>query len=648
MNLPPEQEAIRAKCFHPSGHFVEFRKEDVELSIPERFEKIVQLYPDRLAIKAGHHALSYDQLNRAANRVAHALLNRRDHKQEAVVLIMDQDIQYLIALLGVLKAGKFGVHIDPSHPPAYQQSILTETQAEVVIANASWTLANENFMERHLDLIDVDNLSPSLSVENLELRIAPNSPASIFYTSGSTGAPKGVIQSHRYVLHKVLIDRLFIAAADRLAQIGRVSGEVFNVLLNGASFYAWNVKKEGLAKLAEWLTGEGITVYRSTPSVFRYFCLQLNQGANLSTIRKIVLGGEPVYKRDVDLFKRYFDPDCLLINKYGGGEAGPISWFVVSKETNIASDIVPAGYSFPGKTIVLSNDSLPDGAVDNVGEIVVQSRYLASGYLNRPDLTRSTFSASPDDADERIYRTGDLGTIESDGCLIYHGRKDSRVKIRGYSVDTNEIEAAIFEHNAVKEAVVTVKTVDGADTVLLAYYVPIGVNSVSPTELCQFLRQKLPQYMIPSHFTVLENIPYTHTGKVDRRALPVPGTLRPELDTVFVAPSSQTERILAAIWEEVLDVRPVGIHDKFFDLGGHSLSATRVVSRVFAQYQLEIPLQSLFQSPTIAEMAAVITEHHGKKLDERQLASVLDELASMSDADAQQVVNALDQDNTKD
>lgn len=640
MNLPLEQEAIRAKCFHPSGTFGELPSEDVESSIPERFEKIVQLYPHRLAIKAGNRALSYDELNRAANRVAHALLNRRNNKQEAVVLVMEQDVEYLITMLGVLKAGKFCVYIDPSLPPAYQQVILAETQAEVVIANASWTLADDNLRERHIDLFNVDDLSPSLSIENLELSIAPNSRANIFYTSGSTGAPKGVIQSHRYVLHKVLIDRLFIAEHDRLAQIGRLSGEVFNVLLNGASFYAWNVKKEGFVKLAAWLTSEGITAYRSIPSVFRYFCMQLQEGADLSTIRKIVLGGEAVYKRDVDLFKRYFGADCLLINKYGGGEAGPISWFVVSKETNIAGDIVPAGYSFPGKTILLGNDSSGE-AVDGVGEVVVKSRYFASGYLNKPDLTQATFSACDGAGDEQIYHTGDLGSFESDGCLIYHGRKDSRIKIRGYSVDTNEIEAAIFEHKAVKEAIVAVKTIDGADTSLLAYCVPIIVNSISPSDLREFLKQKLPHYMIPSHVIILESFPHTLTGKVDRRALPVPVSLRPELDTLFEAPSSETERKLAEIWEEVLDVRPVGIHDKFFDLGGHSLSATRVVSRILEQYRFEMPLQSLFQSPTIAEMAAVIAEHQGKMLDERQLATILDELASLSDTEAERLVSEM-------
>lgn len=637
--LTPEQNKARPEFFHPSVNVIDFQEDQIETSIPAKFEAMVRIHPHRIAFKTKKQTLTYEELNQGANRLAHAMSDRRGSKSEPVVLIMKQDAAYLTAMLGVLKAGKFCVYIDPSYPAAYQSALLKDSQAEVIITNQQRAVfRNELLQAQGRLLLNIDDLKASLPIENLELPIASDSAANIFYTSGSTGDPKGVIQSHRYVLYKAFIDKLFVTEADRLVQVGRLSGEIFNVLLNGATFFSWNAKENGLTELADWLASERITTYRSIPSLFRYFCMQVNDRADLSSVRKIILGGEPVYRKDVEFFKRYFAADCILINKYGGGEAGPISWFVVTKETEIAGNILPAGYLFPGKSILLYEHSSSAGPVDSVGEIAVKSRYLASGYWNKNDLTQAAFTAVPDEKAESIYRTGDLGSIDRDGCLTYHGRSDARLKIRGYSVDLTEVEAAILEHKEIKEAVVTAQSLEGSDKALIAYYVPIAENSATPSAVRAFLRQTLPDYMLPARYVALEKFPRTATGKVDIRELTLPARARPDIETPFVAPRAHAEKEVARLWAEVLGLDGVGVDDDFFELGGHSLAATRVVARVLQEFRIQIPVQSLFESPTVAKMAEIIGRHQNNKIVSENVDSILNDLEALSEQDAQQLL----------
>ena len=226
-----------------------------------------------------------------------------------------------------------------------------------------------------------------------------------------------------------------------------------------------------------------------------------------------------------------------------------------------------------------------------------------------------------------------------DGCLIHKGRKDFRIKIRGYGVDCVEVEKALLSHSGVKEAVVSTQTTESVDARLVAYFVSTGEVVPTVSELREHLKSKLAGYMIPSVFVQLDEIPLTTNGKVNRKALPPPQDKRPHLRTSYSKPRNETESFVVQIWEEVLHLRPIGIHDSFFDLGGHSLAATRVVARIFEQFLLEIPLRSLFQSPTAAEMAAIVTKHREKKLDAGQLAAILAEIESLSEAETQRLVS---------
>ena len=355
-------------------------------------------------------------------------------------------------------------------------------------------------------------------------------------------------------------------------------------------------------------------------------------------LRVINLAGEPVYRADIELYKKHFSPECLLVNTFGAHEVGPIRLYVIDKETRITGEIAPVGYEFPGKEILLLDDNGQEVGFNQVGEIAVRSRYLSLGFWRRPDLTEAKFLPDPNGGDRRIYLTGDLGRMLPDGCLEHLGRKDFQVKIRGLRVEVAEVEGALRSMGAIREAVVIAREDKPGDKCLVAYVVPARDVASSISEVRSFVEQKLPPFMVPSRFVILDALPLTPNGKVNRKALPDPGNSRPDLDTPFVAPRTAIEKELSKIWAEVLSLEQVGVHDSFFDLGGHSLTATRVVSQVIKQFQTEVPLQFLFQSPTIAEMAAVITEHQGKKPDEKELDRVLTELESLSDEEAEKLI----------
>ena len=644
-NLSPEQEAIRAKCFHPTGTFVEFKKEEVEQSIPERFEKIVRQYSRRLAVKNREHALTYDGLDKMANRVARAIMLKCRADNEPVALLFQQGTPMIVAILGVLKAGKVCVPLIPLYPRAQINFILEDTKPDLVLTDRKNFTSAIELTQRQCPLVLTEEIDPGISDHPTEIVISPDFLACILYTSGSTGAPKGVVYNHRNLIHLMMriINSLHICSEDRLTLLStynHIAGQtdIFRALLSGAALFPRDLREEGLFSLADWLAEEEITIYHSVPSVFRQFIETLDKERQFPKIRVVHLGGEPVLNRDVELYKNHFSPPCIFLNRLGATEISGYQQYLVDKNTRIAGDTVPAGYAVEDMEVLLLNDNGERVGFDHEGEIAIKSRYLSVGYWRRPDLTQAKFLADPNGGDERIYLTGDLGRIQRDGCLIHLGRKDFQVKLRGHRIEAAAIEAALLTVDGIKEAVVVVREDQRGEKQLVAYIVPVGKPSTSATALRRALTRKLPEHMVPSVFVSLDSLPLTPNGKIDRSALPVPEGTRPELDTPFAAPRTPVEKELSRIWAEVLSLDQVGIYDNFFDLGGHSLAATRVVSQVIKKFQLEIPLRSLFQSPTIAEMAAAITAHQANKLDPEDLNRILAELESLPDRDAQRLL----------
>ena len=374
-----------------SGANVEFKDKALEESIPARFEQYVCRYPDSIAFKTRRKTLSWDALNRSANRVARTVRGTFQNRERPIALLVDQESS-IVAGMGVLKTGGFYVPLAPSHPRARNNYILTETEAALILTDRNHLALATELAQTNYQIINIDEIDPALSTENLGLPISPDAFAYIAYTSGSTGEPKGVVNTHCRVVHGIGHDKRFkLGPADRFTNVGSSESNAFYALLSGAGSFPWYVKEEGLANLADWLVQEEITVYRSGPRVFREFVSTLTGKEEFPKLRAINLAGEPMRRDDVELYKKHFSSDCLLINTLGTREVGPFRVYVIGKETEIIGEIVPVGYAMPDKEVSLLDSDGQEVGFDQVGEIAVKSRYLSLGYWRRPDLTKAKF-----------------------------------------------------------------------------------------------------------------------------------------------------------------------------------------------------------------------------------------------------------------
>jgi hypothetical protein len=352
------------------------------------------------------------------------------------------------------------------------------------------------------------------------------------------------------------------------------------------------------------------------------------------SLRLIHVGGEPVYRKDMELYKRHFSPTCLFVNRLGLTETGSIRWYFIDQSTPLTDSVVPVGYAVEGAEILILDAAGQPLGVDCIGEVAVKSRYLTRGYWRNPELTQAAFAPDPQGGSASIYRTGDLGCLPPDGCLLHLGRQDFQVKIRGNRVQVAEVERVLHDHPAIKEVVVTARQDRSDDTSLVAYFVPAQQPAPTNSELRRFIQERLPDCMTPTAFVMLEALPLMHSGKVDRQALPPLSPTRSALTSPLMAPRTAVERTLAAIWAEVLGLDRVGIHEQFLELGGHSLLATQVVSRVLRTFQVNVPLWALLESPTVADMAVVITQGLATQMEREDVERVLAELEALTEEQA--------------
>jgi amino acid adenylation domain-containing protein len=634
------REALLRRPVRPANPFVPFTRDAIEQSIPTRFEQQVCRYPQRLALKTKEGELTYEALNRAANRLAWTLLDQCAPGTEPIALLLEDDAWLIATILGVSKAGKIYVPLDPSIAPARLTAVLQDLQARLLVTNGRHLPLATTLVDPGCAVLNVEAISTSVPSENLNHSIAPDTPSAIIYTSGSTGLPKGVVQTHRHMLHNIMkhTNGFHLSADDRMTLMAswttaQALTYIYSALLNGAALYVLDLKQAGLAPVADWLMRHEITIYCSIPTVFRHFLDTLTGAEQFPRLRLIHLGGEPLHTKDVERYRRHFSPDCILVNRLGITETGSISWYLIDRETPITSSLVPVGYLLDDTEILLLDDTGAAVGQHDVGEIAVKSRYLTLGYWRKPVLTQAAFLPDPLDASVRIYRTGDLGRILSDGCIEHLGRKDFQVKIRGQKIQVAEIEFALLDHAAIKEAVVTTWDDARGDARLVAYVVPTQPPGPTSRELRRFLHDRWPEYMLPAAFITLDALPLMPSGKIDRRALPAPTQTRSEAQADFIAPRTPVEQQLAAIWAQVLDVTPVGVHDNFLELGGHSLLAAQVLSRVRDAFHVEIPLDVFFAAPTVADCAVALLQQQAARGEADELNRILAEVEGPPEAE---------------
>jgi len=596
------------------GGFVPFPAADVEQSVPARFEAQVARHADRLALAGPRERYTYAELDAMANVIAHAVLERRGPAPERVAMLVAPGVRPVASALGILKAGKALVALDPAHPVAHNRSVLRESEAGLVVTDQDSDAAARAVAGPDADVLQVQTRRAGpIDSRNPGVPLAPDALAQLIFTSGSTGAHKGVVYSHRTLLHfsRRTANDLFIHAGDRhtalrsVAFAGWMMDLVF-ALLNGASLHCFDPRTDGLRALGDWLEREEITLYRSASSVFRTFAGVLDGRDRCPRLRVTVVTAEPVHPREVALFARHFAEGGLLCNELGLTEAGTVRSFFLDRDTPLSGERVPVGYPVDDVDVLVCDEQgrvLEPGAV---GEIVVRSRFLASGYWRNPELTAARFRPAPGGGVERLYFSGDLGTMDADGCLVHHGRRDLQVKVRGHAVEVEQVEAALVGLTGIATAAVAARPTAHGGTRLVAYVVAADGAPLAVDALRAALAACVPDHMIPTLFVPLEAMPLTAGGKVDRRALPDPPSGRPAPRSAFVAARTPIEKMLCRIWAEVLDRPAIGIQDDFLELGGDSLQAAEVVARVQAQLPSSLGPHALLETPTVEAMATLL------------------------------------------
>ena len=626
----------------PTGDFKIFADGEIEQSIPQRFEQQVHAYSDRVAIKSERETFTYAALNRTANRLAREILSRRDESAEPIALLFDHGAPVLIAIMAVLKTGKFYLVLDAGYPPDRLQSMLQDSGARLIVTDPENYAFARQLGGETADVVNFADVKLDLADDDLGVYPTPDSLALLLYTSGSTGQPKGVMHTHQNVLVDVrnLTNGWCVTEQDRWLLHTSVSfansvRTIYSSLLNGGAVYPYDIKKQGFADLPNWLLSYEITIVRTVPTTFRDFMGTLEKGLKFPAVRVLSVGGEPMLRADLDFFNRHFLSHCVLVHALGPTECLTVCWALIPHGAQITGSKLPIGYSLQDKDVLVLDDAGQEVGPGEVGQLAVKSRYISRGYWRDPERTNAVFLPDPTGSDARIYLTGDLGVREPDGCLIHVGREDFQVKLRGFRIDVTEVEVALRAVDGIESAVVVGSQDSMSQQRLVAYFVPTTNPPVTVTKLRQSLARVLPDYMIPSVFVSIDAIPQTPNGKTDRLRLPLPGRDRPVLENPFVSPRTAMETEVAAIWAEVLNLDQVGVHDNFFELGGDSLLATQIIARVLQRLNVNIPMGNLFESPSVASMAEYVLLARGEGIGTGALTLILKEIESLSDEEIQ-------------
>ena len=611
---------VKGNRIKPVNPFIEFKKEDIQQSIARRFEQQVERYPDNIAVKTVNRVLTYSRLNTIANQIAHTILRSYEYEGECgAALLFEHDTDMIPGILGALKAGKFYIPMDPNYPPERLAYILEDSMTKILITNGNnLSLARQlvKITGSRIVLIDTDALEPGVPEDNPHIHINPGNLAYILYTSGSTGKPKGVIQNQRNVLHfaRVYTNALHINSHDRLTQFSSyvfdaAKMDIYGALLNGASLYPFEIKQEGgLDRLAQWLREEKITIFHSIPTVYRYFVDTLTGEESPEDLRFVVLGGEAVYRRDVEKYKKYFSPACLFVNGLGPTESTVTLQYFVNKETELTREAVPVGYAVEETRVYLVNQDNRETRQYETGEIVFKSDYLALGYLNNVEKTHEVFGPDPLTGEGRVYRTGDMGRTLAGGTIEYVGRNDFQVKVNGFRIELGEIEGNLDNIEGMKKSVVVCKQDHSGENYLAAYYIKNENTNLDANILIKKLKEILPDFLIPRVFIQLKEFPLTLTGKIDRNALP---DAEAGEDKTFIPPANELQEKVIEIWAEVLGLekQEISMSSNFFEIGGQSFKAVIMAAKIQKEFDVSIPLQDLFELSTAGDMAAYLEKN---------------------------------------
>jgi amino acid adenylation domain-containing protein len=606
--------------------------------IQDLFEAQVEETPDAIAVVFENEEITYRDLNTRANKLAHHLRNLGVGPEVLVGICTERSLEMVVGLLAILKAGGAYVPLDPAYPKERLAFILEDTRTPVL-------LTKERLRERlpqstaAVVCVDVDRgVIVQASAENPASAACATDLAYVVYTSGSTGQPKGVAIEHRSTVALLHWARESFSSQQLAGVLGSTSicfdlsiFELFVPLSWGGSV----ILAENALQLPALPAAEKVSLINTVPSAIAEL---LRMGGVPAAVGTVNLAGEPLQSRLVEQLYSHGGIEQVF-DLYGPSEDTTYSTLALRTEKGPST----IGRPIANTQIYLLDRHLNPVPIGVPGEVHLSGRGLARGYLNRPELTAERFIPNPfsNNPGARLYKTGDLARYRPDGNLEFIGRLDHQVKIRGFRIELGEIETMLSQHPAVRENVVVVREDALGDKRLVAYIIPCQAPAPSSSELRNFLEAKLPEYMVPSAFLFLDSLPLAPNGKVDRKMFAASGDVRPEMQENFAAPRTSLEGVLVVIWSEVLGIDQIGVHDNFFHLGGHSLKATQLMSRIRQAFRLEVPLRTLFEHPTVAGLAWWITQSPTADWEARDLASMLSELEALSDDDLRRLLTDL-------
>ncbi|BCV70844.1 plipastatin non-ribosomal peptide synthetase PpsC [Bacillus subtilis] len=571
------------------------------------FERQAAVTPERLAIRFSGGSLTYAELDMYASRLAAHLAARGVTNESIVGVLSERSPDMLIAVLAVLKAGGAYLPLDPAYPKERLSYMLKDSGASLLLTQPGCSAPN--FSGETLE-VDMTSLECEEVKRHVSASVSDGSLAYVIYTSGSTGQPKGVAVEHRQAVsfltgmqHQFRLSEDDIVMVKTSFSFDASVWQLFWWALSGASAYllppGW---EKDSALIVQAIHQENVTTAHFIPAMLNSFLDQaeIERLSDRTSLKRVFAGGEPLAPRTAARFASVL-PQVSLIHGYGPTEATvDAAFYVLDPERDRDRLRIPIGKPVPGARLYVLDPHLAVQPSGVAGELYIAGAGVARGYLNRPALTEERFLEDPFYLGERMYKTGDVARWLPDGNVEFLGRTDDQVKIRGYRIEPGEIEAALRSIEGVREAAVTVRT-DSGEPELCAY-----VEGLQRNEVRAQLQRLLPGYMVPAYMIEMEQWPVTPSGKLDRNALPAPGGAA-DAET-YTAPRNVTEMKLSQLWEDVLKNGPVGIHDNFFDRGGHSLKATALVSRIAKEFDVQVPLKDVFAHPTVEGLATVIRE----------------------------------------
>jgi len=595
------------------------------------FAEQAQKHPDVLAVHYLGHQYTYSELDSRANQLAHHLQKLGVGPEVMVGIFMERSLDLIVAILGVLKAGGAYVPLDTNYPPKRLEHIANDTQLPMLLTQQRLRdqipgkSATGN--KRKIIYLDTDwEEIAQNSAREPTSKVTSQNLAYVLYTSGSTGVPKGVCCQHAGVVNLLtdFEEREPLAVGERCSWWTSLNFdvsvyEIFSPLLVGGALYIVpdDVRVDS-EKFISWLHNQGIHSAYIPPFMLGEFQAWLENQAETPVLHRLLVGVEPINELLLAAINRKI-PELHIINGYGPTEATICCTLFSVQPENAQNRNTPIGKPTKNTQIYLLDSHLQPVPVGVPGELYIGGEGLARGYLNQPDLTAERFIPNPltPHISPRLYKTGDQARYLPDGNIEFIGRTDFQVKLHGFRIELGEIEAVLSQHPEVMKSVVIVwEGIDPGETSnqeqqqvlkrLVAYVVPAKKSALTPAELRQFVANRLPDYMVPSAFVLLNALPLTPHGKVDRRALPAPDISRADLENAYAPPRNPDEERLVSIWKELFNLDQIGIHDNFFELGGHSLLATQLISRLRQVFEVELILREFFNAPTIAGLAKMI------------------------------------------